>query len=75
LEFYPFGDHDKVRFNFFLESLSKSAYDFLLSERIQDNFIEGPFSEPSPINGNINGGLGVFGAINHSEPFLVEYDL
>jgi len=69
------GFEESIYFNFFLESLSESAFDYLASRQLQENFDIGLFAEPTPINGNIQNGLGVFGARVLSEPFFKEVEL
>ncbi len=71
--FAPEGE--TVYVSVFVMSLSESAYNYFSSQQAQENQgdFQGPFSEPTPINGNINNGLGVFGVRTTSEPFQISF--
>lgn len=61
------GELDSVIIDILVESISESVYDWETSVEAQDDFSGGPFTEPSPLNGNLDGALGVFGGIGRSE--------
>lgn len=56
--FYKKGDTIAVKFC----SIDFAHYDFWRSEETQVNSNGNPFAAPAPIRGNINGGLGIWGA-------------
>ena len=58
-----------VTFN--LENATKETYDYFNSINSQSNSANNPFSQPVMVKSNINGGLGLFGAMTPSPDFFV----
>ncbi len=54
-----------------VNNANKETSDFLSNANIQNQNANNPFSEPVIVEGNINGGLGLFGAISQSPFFKV----
>jgi len=74
--FNSWENEDAIYIDVFVQSLSESAFDFLSTSILQENtgdVEEAPFIEPVPINGNIENGLGVFGAFVNSEPLRLSF--
>jgi len=74
--FSSFSNVDTVYMDLVVQSLSESAFKYLSSTQAQEelgDLSDLPFSEPIPINGNIENGLGVFGALVYSEPIRISF--
>lgn len=74
--FSSFDDEEVVFVDVFIQNLSKSAFDYLSTAEAQEALGDAtdlPFTEPIPVNGNIENGLGVFGVIVNSEPLRISF--
>jgi|GEM_PF-7121202 len=58
--------------NFAVSNATKATADYLTNVYSQRNSAGDPFSQPVIVEGNINGGLGLFGAMAHSIYFTVK---